>query len=176
MTILCVDLDGTLIRTDTTWMATCLFLRAYPHRCWQLLVWLLQGRAYLKQQLAQRVHIDPASLPYHAKLIEWLLERKQLGDTLVLATATDQVFAKAVADHVGIFSQVIASDGHNNLRAKHKAAALSHHFGIKGYCYVGNSHDDLEVWREAKTAIVVNASKRLEGLVRQIAEVERVFD
>lgn len=176
MTILCVDLDGTLIRTDTTWMATSLFLRTHPFRCWQLLVWLLRGRAYLKQQLAQKVHVDPRSLPYHAELIQWLKERKEHGDTLVLATATDQVFAQAVADHVGIFSQVIASDGEHNLRAQYKAAALNRQFGVKGYSYVGNSRDDLKVWCEAKSAIVVNAAKGLEGRVRKIADVERVFD
>lgn len=176
MTILCVDLDGTLIGIDTTWMATGLFLRAYPFRCWQLLVWLLRGRAYLKQQLAQKVYIDPRSLPYHAELMQWLIERKEHGDTLVLATATDQVFAQAVADHVGIFSQVIASDGENNLRAQYKAAALNRHFGVKGYSYVGNSRDDLKVWCEAKSAIVVNAAKGLEEQVRKIADVERVFD
>lgn len=176
MTILCVDLDGTLIRTDTTWMATCLFFRTYPFRCWQLLVWLLRGRAYLKQQLAKKIHIDPSALAYHAELIQWLKARQAQGDTLVLATATDQVFAQAVADHVGIFSQVIASDGKNNLRAQYKAAALNHHFGIKGYSYVGNSRDDLHVWRAAKSAIVVNASKDLEDQVRKIAAVERVFE
>ena len=176
MTILCVDLDGTLIRTDTTWMATRLFLKSYPLRCWQLLVWLLHGRAYLKQQLAQKIQLDPVALPYHGELMHWLIERKQQGDWLVLATATDYAFAKTVADHLGIFSEIIASNGNQNLRANQKASALSAKFGKKGYRYVGNSYDDLVVWQEAKTAIVVNASKCIEALARQIAEVERVFE
>lgn len=176
MTIVCVDLDGTLIRTDTTWLATKQYLLAHPFYCWRLLVWILQGRAYYKQCLAQSVTIDPRSLPYHDELIQWLTERKQQGDILVLATATDQVFANAVAKHLNLFTQVIASDGKDNLRAKYKAAALTRHFGLKGYSYAGNSHDDLAVWREAQTAIVVNASKRLQNQVREIVAIERVFD
>jgi phosphoserine phosphatase len=176
MTILCVDLDGTLIRIDTTWLATKLFLQSHPSQCWRLLLWLVRGRAYLKHQLGQLVHIEPRTLPYNDELIQWLTERKQLGDTLVLATATDRVFAQAIADHLGIFSQIIASDGHTNLRAKWKAAALTQHFGLKGYCYVGNSYDDLEVWKEANSAVVVHASERLKERVRKIVTVERVFD
>ncbi len=174
--ILCVDLDGTLIRTDTTWLAVSQFLRAHPLRCWRLLVWLVQGRAYLKQQLGQAVQLDPSTLPYHKELLQWLIERRQQGDTLVLATATDQTFAQSVANHVGIFSQVIASDGCHNLRAQYKAAALTRQFGLKGYGYVGNSWDDLAVWREAQTAVVVNASKRLERSARKVSDVVRVFD
>ena len=174
--ILCVDLDGTLIRIDTIWLATRLFLKTYPLRCWRLLVWLIQGRAYLKQQLGKVIHIDPQSLPYNTELIQWLIERKRHGDVLILATATDQVFANTIAAHVGIFSQVIASDGCTNLRAKWKAAALTRYFGLKGYRYAGNSYDDLAVWQEAKTAIVVNAAKGLESRVRAIVEVERTFD
>ncbi|MCX7089883.1 MAG: hypothetical protein NTU48_00275 [Legionellales bacterium] len=174
--ILCVDLDGTLIKTDTTWLAVEQFLRKNPLHCWRLLVWLLHGRAYLKQQLGQAVQLDPSTLPYHKELIQWLIERQQNGDTLVLATATDQIFAQSVAKYLGIFTQVIASDGRHNLRAKYKAAALTSQFGLKGYSYVGNSWDDLAVWRESRTAIVVNASKRLERRVRKIADVVRVFD
>lgn len=174
--ILCVDLDGTLIRTDTTWLAVGRFLHTRPFQCWRLLLWLVHGRAYLKQQLGQVVQLDPSTLPYHKQLIHWLIERQQHGDTLVLATATDQNFAQSVAHYLGIFTEVIASDGIHNLRAKYKAAALTCQFGLKGYSYVGNSWDDLAVWREARTAIVVNASKRLEQRVRKIADVERVFD
>lgn len=174
--ILCVDLDGTLIRIDTTWLATRKFLCAYPWRCWQLLLWLIRGRAHLKQQLGKLIHINPSSLPYHSELLTWLIQRKKSGDTLVLATATDQVFAQAIADYLGIFSQVLASDGHINLRQKWKAAALTRHFGLKGYCYVGNSYDDLAVWQEARTAVVVNASDGLLQRVRETIEIERVFD
>ena len=176
MTILCVDLDGTLIRTDTTWLATKQYLHSYPFSSWRLLAWILRGRAYYKQRLGQSVTLDPKSLPYHPELLNWLIQRKQQGDTLILATATDQVFAQAVAKHLNLFTQVLASDGCTNLRAKYKAAALTRHFGIKNYCYIGNSYDDLEVWREAQTAIVVNASQKLHKRVREIITVERVFD
>lgn len=176
MTILCVDLDGTLIRNDTTWLATKEYLRARPFACWRLLTWILRGRAYYKQRLGQFVNIDPKTLPYHHELLQWLIERKQQGDTLVLATATDQVFANIIANHLNLFDQVIASDGCTNLRAQHKAAALTRHFGLKKYCYIGNSYDDLHVWREAQTAIVVNASQKLQKRVRDIIAIERIFD
>ncbi|MFE8033760.1 UbiA family prenyltransferase [Thiohalocapsa marina] len=49
--------------------------------------------------------------------------RKGRGRSLVLATASDQRMAQAVADHVGLFDVVLASDGERNLKGPTKAAA-----------------------------------------------------
>jgi hypothetical protein len=49
---LCVDLDGTLIAGDLLWEALLALLRQRP---WLLLLvplWLLRGKAHLKEQLA----------------------------------------------------------------------------------------------------------------------------
>ncbi|PJD92457.1 MAG: hypothetical protein CK424_06010 [Legionella sp.] len=173
--ILCVDLDGTLILTDTTQEAIRHFGQAHPWQLWKLLPWLCRGRAYLKQQLGQRVHLDPKLLPYHEPFLQWLKEQKAAGCMLVLVTASDQTFATTIADYIGIFSEVMASDGKVNLRAKQKAAALTRRYGLKGYDYAGNSRDDLHVWKEAQHAIVVNASPKVELQAKKTSVVTKVF-
>lgn len=154
---LCIDLDGTLIKEDVTWKATVLLLQRTPWRLGHLLYWLLRGRAYLKARLGHSVHLDPAQLTYNTELIAFIWKERQQGRTVVLATAADQSIAQAIADHLGIFDEVLASNGITNLRAEKKAKALCQRFGEGQFTYAGNSRDDLEVWAVAHDIIVVNA-------------------
>ncbi len=168
---LAVDLDGTLIRTDMMWESLVRLLRANPLAAICSFFVLLRGRAAFKQHVAARVKVDPATLPYHAELIAWLKVQKASGRKLILATASDIGMAKPVADHVGLFDDVMASDGKINLRNAAKRDALNKRFGERGYDYAGNSNDDLGVWPGAREAVVVNAP---ESLSRRAAEVTKV--
>ncbi|CAO5675454.1 MAG: hypothetical protein HEEMFOPI_00237 [Holosporales bacterium] len=157
---LCVDLDGTLIKEDVLWVSwRRLFKRSVCDGI-KALFWLLKGRAYFKQQLALYSSIEPADLTYNLNLLDFLKAYKLHNDAgvLVLATAADVSFAKAIAHHLQIFDQVLASDGSVNLRAEFKADRLSKLFGEKQFSYIGNSFDDIKVWKRAKYSIAVNLS------------------
>lgn len=168
---LCVDLDGTLVRTDTLFE-----LLAAAMRDWRVLlmvpIWLLRGRAVLKQELARRVELDPAALPYEVRLIKYLQGERARGRRLVLATATDRRIADKVAGHLGLFDEVLASDGSVNLKGPRKAAALVERFGQGGFAYAGNDRPDLRVWSQAGSALVVNASAGVARAAREAGPVE----
>ena len=172
---LAVDLDGTLILTDTLHESAVRALRSHPLQTLQIPLWLAQGKAYLKQRLANLTEFDASALPYNHDLIAWLKDQRALGRRLILCTASDRLMANAVASHLGIFDEVMASDGVNNLSARHKAAALKERFGHQGFDYAGNSADDLPVWSEARHAIVVNAPASVQRQARQRCEVEQEF-
>lgn len=171
---LCLDLDGTLIRQDTTKLATIAVLKKNPLYVFLLPIWLLRGRAYFKRQLAERVSLDPKSFDYHHGLLTWVLAEKAKGRILVLVSATDERFAQAVATHLGIFDQVLASDGHTNLRSTNKRDCLLARFGV--YDYAGNDYPDIPVWQAAHRAIVVCAPKKLRALCQQYKNLETIFD
>lgn len=172
---LVVDLDGTLLRTDSLHESTLLLLRARPHRAFSLLLWLGQGKARMKREIAQRVALDAASLPYHEEFLAWLAVERKRGRRLVLATAADEKIAHAVSAHLGLFDEVIASDGHANCAAQRKARLLAEKFGERGFDYAGNSRDDLPVWKQARRAIVVAAPPSVRRLAAQHHEIEREF-
>ena len=172
---LCVDLDGTLIANDTTWAAVRLFVRQHRWQIPLLLAWLLRGRAYLKQQLAGRVQLDVTSLPYNHAVLQLIEAYKEQGNPIYLVTATDQQVAQQVCAHLNLFTDCYASDGVCNLRHKAKAALLCKTFGTHNFIYVGNSRDDLTVWKQAHSAIVVSNSKRLIASSRKISNVVRVL-
>jgi 4-hydroxybenzoate polyprenyltransferase/phosphoserine phosphatase len=158
---LCVDLDGTLIKTDLLWESLVRLLRRNPLWAFVAPFWWMRGRAFLKHQIAARVTLDPSSLPFNAQFVEYLRAEKRAGRKLILATASDGDLAKPVAHHLGVFDDTVGSDGRSNLRGENKLRLLTERFGERGFDYAGNSSVDLAVWPGARQAIVVNASKGL---------------
>lgn len=108
-------------------------------------------------------------------MLEWLQSQRAAGRKLVLCTATDATIAQAIADHLGLFDEVIASDGSTNVAGAHKAQALRERFGQGGFDYAGNAAPDLPVWAQARKAIVVNGNAALVQKAQGIAEVEHIF-
>lgn len=170
-----VDLDGTLVLTDTLHESAMQLLRDNALRVFQIPLWLSKGKAQLKQKLAQAVDLNPQTLPYNRPLIDWIEQKRREGNRMVLCTAADQSIARNVADHLQCFDDVIASDGQRNLAGAAKKAALDAAYGQNRYLYVGNSSDDLHVWQGAPSAVVVNATPRVLAQAKQITQVEQHF-
>jgi UbiA prenyltransferase family/haloacid dehalogenase-like hydrolase len=153
---LAVDLDGRLIATDLLWEGLFLLLRKNPLFLFLVPVWLLSGPSRLKCEIASRVDLDAAGLPYRDEVISRLREERSNGRRqIVLATGTPRKFAEAIAAHLGLFDSVLATDGTHNLTSGRKKAALVETFGDGGFDYAGNSRHDLEVFDSARAAIVV---------------------
>ncbi|ADU70293.1 UbiA family prenyltransferase [Pantoea sp. At-9b] len=172
---LVVDLDGTLIHSDMLHESALRVFRDSPFETLRIPFLLKKGKACLKQHLASLTEFDPKTLPYNEELLEWLKQQRAEGRHLVLCTASDSSIANRIAEHLGIFDDVIASDGVANIEGKHKAAALVQRFQQHGYDYAGNSNADLAVWSQADKAIVVNGSGDLINKAREISTVDRVF-
>ncbi len=168
---LAVDLDGSLLRSDLLLESA---LTLLGHEPWMLFVfpfWLLRGKAHLKQQIARRVELDVEFLPWDPRVLA--LVRDAAGKREVaLCTASDEKLAKAVAEHLGCFDVVLASDGEQNLSGSKKAAALSSRYGEGGFDYIGNERIDLAIWKHARRAIVVNAPSSLATAAGKLCPVE----
>jgi 4-hydroxybenzoate polyprenyltransferase/phosphoserine phosphatase len=168
---LCVDLDGTLVRTDTLYEG--LISAAKEWRSFsRVLAALPRGKAHFKAVVAEVGRTDSSLLPYNCELIQYLRNEKQEGTHLVLATAANSKTAAAVAEHLGLFDEVIASDTTNNLRGEMKARALAERFGEQGFRYAGNDRTDLPVWRVASNAVLVNTSARVSKAAAAVTPIE----
>lgn len=172
---LCVDLDGTLIRSDLLIESALNVLGKNPFYVFLFAFWLLKGKANLKRRIAEIATLDADTLPYDTRVLEWV--RQQSGNRpTVLCTASDQKLAEAVAGHVGGFAKVLGSDGVRNLSGKNKAKALCDLYGEQGFDYAGNHSIDLLVWRHARRAIIANGSPRLTRNVQREYTVDKVFE
>ncbi len=141
---LCVDLDGTLVRSDTLIDSTLALARQSPAALLKIPGWLREGKAALKRHITRAVELDVVHLPYNRELLQYLEQQHALGRPLYLATAADIELANRVAAHVGLFSGVLASDGTQNLAGENKLAAFQQRFP-EGFCYIGNASADLSL-------------------------------
>lgn len=143
---LVVDLDGTLCRTDTLWES---FLAAWRLRWWlplAAIAWLAKGRPYLKQEIAKVALPEVSSLPWNASVLDTLRRARMAGRRCVLATAANERIARACANELGLFDEVISSDGSINLKGERKARELADRFGKQAFDYIGDSQADIPVW------------------------------
>ncbi len=175
---LCVDLDGTLVKTDAMVDSFCAMMHQAPWLLAQAPLWLLRGKAAFKRQVATHVFLDAAHLPYNSELMAFLREEAATGRAIVLATGADRQLAENVANHLGIFQEVLASDGTTNLTGTRKLHALQQHFGADGFDYIGNSEVDLPILTHAATPMLANPSwglpRRLRAQRAQNGETQPV--
>ncbi len=153
-----MDLDGTLVATDTLAESFLGLLKTAPWKVVVALFALMRGRASLKRYMAQAAPVDPATLPYRDEVLEEIRRARDDGRQVFLVTASNQVTADAVGAHLGVFDEAIGSQGEKNLKARRKAEFLASRFGAGGFQYVGDSSADLPVWKAANEAIMVAPS------------------
>jgi 4-hydroxybenzoate polyprenyltransferase len=172
-----VDLDGTLLRTDLSIESVFFLLKQKPWMLLALGYWLILGKARLKKEIADRTILDFGALPIQKEFVVYLHDQAREGRTLYLATASDVHLAAPMADRFGIFKDVLASDGHRNLKGHRKLDAILVCCDGSPFDYAGNARADLAIWSQAREAIVVNPDAGvLASLEREGRKVTHVFD
>jgi len=153
---LVLDLDGTLIHTDTFHEMMAALLRRRPWDLLKLPFWLLKGRPFAKARLVESISLDPACLPYNARVLEFAKAEVKQGRPLLLATGSHQTIADQIATHLGLFQEVLGSSDGVNLTGPHKKHALLERFGAHGFDYMGDSRIDGHIWEVARHALVAH--------------------
>jgi 4-hydroxybenzoate polyprenyltransferase len=168
-TALVVDLDDTLVRTDTLAEQFIALVFRAPVAALLLLPVLLQGRAQFKARLAQLQPVDPTALPYHEPLLDFLRIQKATARPIHLVTAAHQSVADAVADHCGLFDSAEGSDSARNLKGARKAERLVERFP-DGFAYAGDSQADLKVWARAESVVLTGATDHVARAARKLGK------
>jgi phosphoserine phosphatase len=171
-----VDLDGTLVRTDTSTESAFRLIRRNIAYVFVLPFWLLRGKAYLKDRVARRVPLDVTDLPYRENILEFLREQRSAGRKLTLATAANHRHARQVADHLGIFGNVLASDQTHNLEGHNKLARMAEQCADGPFDYAADDLADMVIFRHARRAIVVAPPAPMRKAIEKLGNVERVLD
>lgn len=166
--ILFVDMDNTLLATDVLWESIFLLCRHKPLLVLMLPLWALKGKVYFKQQVHNHVAPNPSALPVHTSVLEYLHKEKENGRTIVLATATLRKVAQPIANHFGIFDDVIATTDGANLGGAAKLEVMRTMAGNRPFAYIGDRSVDIPIWQGSNGALVVNPTTTL----RKKANVE----
>lgn len=163
--VLFVDLDHTLVSTDLLFESVIKGVKESPLELVKATSKIVRGRSVMKAELARLVTPDVTLLPYNSKVLEFLRQQQEAGVKLVLATASPMSWALAVAEHLGLFYDVLASSNDCNLKGRQKLQALkeyAHEAGYTSWGYIGDSVADISIFQAADQAFMVSRSRRIE--------------
>ncbi|MCK5831567.1 MAG: UbiA family prenyltransferase [Methylococcales bacterium] len=171
---LCVDLDGTLIKTDSLHESVLQLLRQKAIYCIIGLSWAIKSKAFFKAKLTEHVKLSPKSLPYNDDIIKYIQSQPEDREILLVTGANAEV-ADSIADYLDIFDEVLASNSEHNLTGHNKRQFLVDRFGEKGFEYIGNEEIDLSVWSSAGQVSVVSQENSFLQKVRETFTIEKEF-
>ncbi|MCH2202857.1 MAG: UbiA family prenyltransferase [Fuerstiella sp.] len=144
-------------------------VQRHPGRLFYLFTQLPEGYAACKRTLAEIWQPDFDHLPLNEEIVALIHEHRSLGCPVILATATDRIWADQIAGVSSLFDAVLASDGKTNLKGAEKLTAirkLCRDNGYRTFSYAGDSPDDIAIWKAADVAYVVSSASRLVRRVR----------
>ena len=172
---LIVDLDGTLVATDTLHELLLELAGRNPLVLPRAFSALSKGRVGFKAALAKLARLDPAALPYRDEVLGLINEAKEQGRPVVLASASHSGTVQAVADHLALFDAVISTDDQSNRKGAHKLEAIRDLLTERAwgghFDYIGDEEADLPIWAEAHTAYVVAAPRSVRSKVTTHHEI-----
>ncbi|WP_158966320.1 UbiA family prenyltransferase [Paraglaciecola sp. L3A3] len=157
-----VDLDGTFIKSDILFESFISAFKKRPIIIFLCFLWLLKGRAYLKDRLAIYSDINVNLLSKNSEFYAYLLEQKKLDRHIVLATASNQKYAEQICNNSEVLDDYISSDDKNNLKGKNKLDKIQSI--ASEFSYAGNSTEDFILFKHAQESILVNPSTKAKKL------------
>ena len=118
----------------------------------------LKNRAKSKIYISKHANIDYSKLPFNNKVISLISKYRNDGHQVVLATGASKTYANNIAKYLGIFDKVISTVHDINNIGKNKLKFITRE--VNGdFIYVGDSKNDLPIWRHCKKAILVGNNK-----------------
>jgi 4-hydroxybenzoate polyprenyltransferase len=129
----------------------------------------------LKAFFATDYEFDPAALPYDREVLRMMGEARSAGRAVYIASASNEKIVRAIAEHLDCVDGWFASDDGRNLSSQAKANLLVERFGARGFDYIGNHHDDMAVWAQARRGFAIRGNGRLTRLLsRELPAVEHL--
>lgn len=170
-----IDLDGTLVKSDLLIESLLALLRQAPWCLFLVPFWLMSGVARLKAEVAKRVVLAIERLPLQEDFVAFLRETAGDGRAIYLATASTRLLAERVAEEIGLFSGVLASDAKTNLKGIRKLKAIQE-MSAGPFDYAGNSRSDVSIWAHARHGVVVNPAPGVYAAARRHCQVDALFE
>jgi len=165
--ILFVDLDGTLIREDLSYLAFSHSLKNFPFKTlFYLLVFLFKGKPYLKDKISKNFDIPFENLTYNKAAFDFIREVKNRHRVVYLISGSHQILVDQMGKYLNIFFESFGTRDNINMVGTNKVRFIKENLKIHDFDYLGNSHKDLPIWKYTNRAIHTNASRELIKIIK----------
>ena len=154
-TPLVVDLDGTLLKTDSLLESLIILFNQNIILFFQSFFWLIRGKAFFKHQLSKYVLPNLDILPFNSDVVEFC-KKESKSRHIYLSTGAAYIIAKNVATRYHFIKNFFSSTESFNNTGHNKLQALKKQF--KSFDYIGNSIADIAVWKHSNKSYVVGSN------------------
>ncbi|HXS06879.1 MAG TPA: UbiA family prenyltransferase [Rhizomicrobium sp.] len=158
---LCVKLEGAVLRTGTTAELALGLVRRQPLMLFMLLGWMFLGASRFRERVAAWAALDPASLAYRRPFLAFLRREAAAGRRIILVARARPEIARAIANHLGLISDIVEVDPDAVEPGETIARTLCARFGSGDFDYAGFGPADIPIWRTARRSVIVAPSPKL---------------
>ena len=157
--ILVVDLDGSLLKIDLFKESLGKSFLRKPGVFLKTVALAFKNRSEAKNYIAKIFKIEYSTLPYNNSIIDLINNYIRKGYKIILATGATHLYADPIANYLGLFNEVIATNEINNI-GQNKLDAIINEVG-NDFIYLGDSIKDLPIWMHCKKAILIGNNRNI---------------
>jgi len=158
---LIIDLDHSLIKTDTSWEALRKVLMAQPKSMLGLFLQATHGRGTLKNWLQQKTRHEVRDLPYREEVLKIVRVAQKKKRKVLIYSGAPHNLVLQVAAHLNLDEGGHRGSTPQKNLTKYKAEILTESWGLRGFDYIGDSSNDLETFRACRMGWIVGARPAL---------------
>ena len=162
---LIVDLDNSLIKNDLFVELLCTSIFKNPIIFFKTIFYLCKSKALAKIFLSENVSLDIKTIPYNQTVIQLINNYKEKKYKIILSTGASKVHAEKIVRHLKIFDDYISTDEKINNVGNTKLQLIKDRYD-SNFIYIGDSLNDLSVWKECGNAIIVGKNRIIEKKLR----------
>ena len=167
------DLDGTFIKEDMLFLSTQILLKENPLKLISILLGCWRGLPWVKDSIASSINTKKLDFSINKNVFKLIKHKKAEGYTCCLISGSNYSLVKEVFQQYKIFDNYFGSDTKINLVGKHKLKKIKKL--TSDFEYIGNSRQDIPIWRHADKAYICSSSKKfLERVVSLFPEATNI--
>ena len=171
--ILFVDLDGTLIKEDLSYLAFMDYLKKKPFKIlYHLIVFVFKGKPYLKEIISKDFRVPIESLTFNEGAMDYVRDIKNRHRVVYLISGSHQILVDQFQNHLKIFFEAFGTSKNFNMVGQNKVKFINESLNINNFDYFGNSKKDLPIWYHCKRIIYTNISDQLRTVINS-SELEK---
>jgi phosphoserine phosphatase len=164
--ILFVDLDGTLIKEDLSDLAFVNSLKTNPLMLiFYIIVFLFKGKSYLKEKISKNYIVPIEKLNFNNAALDYIKDVKKRHRVVYLISGSHQLLVDQIDKHLRIFFESFGTNIDFNIVGENKVKFINNELKILEFDYLGNSKQDLPIWKYTKRIIFTNVSEDLREII-----------
>ena len=171
--ILFVDLDGTLIKEDLSYLAFKDYFKKNPLKTlYHLIVFLYKGKPYLKEKVSKDFKVPFQNLTFNKSALDYVRDVKNRHRVVYLRSGSHQILVNQFQEQLKIFFESFGTNRNFNMVGQNKVQFINDSLNIDNFDYFGNSKKDLPIWYNCNRIIYTNISDQLRTIIKS-SELEK---